>query len=121
MAHEEAQPTRLLYYEDAYTTEFTAKVLRVQEQNGLSKILLDQTAFYPAGGGHPSDTGKITGTNGDVKISEARFEEGLLRIFLEFVPDFLFSLQISSTPLKGPDTTWQIEFFPIHERPFEGN
>jgi hypothetical protein len=51
------------------------------------------------------------------KIRKARFEEGLFRIFLEFVPDFLFSLRIPSALFKTPDTIWQ--FFPIHDKLFE--
>jgi len=51
--------TRLLYYEDHYTKEFDATVLW---KNG-AKIILDKTAFYPEGGGQPSDIGFLY-TNG---------------------------------------------------------
>jgi hypothetical protein len=53
----------------------------------------------------------------EVKIRQARFEEGLFRIFFEFRPDFLFRLRISATLFKTPDTVRQ--FFPIHDRPFK--
>ena len=45
--------TRRLYYEDAYIPEFKAKVLRVSG----NCVVLDQTAFYPEGGGQPADYG----------------------------------------------------------------
>jgi len=48
--------TRLLYYENAYLTEFEAKVLRVLSNN---QVVLEQTIFYPEGGGQPADKGVL--------------------------------------------------------------
>ncbi|MEH7110664.1 alanyl-tRNA editing protein, partial [Bacillus sp. JJ1764] len=49
-----------LYYTDPYIKSFTAKVERqAQDQDGNWFIVLDQTAFYPTGGGQPFDTGVI--------------------------------------------------------------
>lgn len=69
-------PTRLLYLEDAYVREFKAKILAFQDSGEQRRIRLDQTAFYPFGGGQPSDTGKIKGSNGEAKIDEVRMEDG---------------------------------------------
>ncbi len=49
--------TRKLYYEDAYLKEAKAKVLEVRD----NALLLDQTVFYPTGGGQPHDRGWING------------------------------------------------------------
>ncbi|NJE10546.1 alanyl-tRNA editing protein [Thermococcus sp. MAR1] len=49
--------TRKLYYEDAYLKEAKAKVLEVRD----NALLLDQTIFYPTGGGQPHDRGTING------------------------------------------------------------
>lgn len=49
--------TILLYYTDHYTQEFDATVLWKQNTHDVTKIVLDQTAFYPDGGGQPSDFG----------------------------------------------------------------
>jgi Ser-tRNA(Ala) deacylase AlaX len=48
--------TKALYLEDSYLRECDATVVKVT--NGRY-IVLDQTVFYPKGGGQPWDTGKI--------------------------------------------------------------
>jgi alanyl-tRNA synthetase len=50
--------TRTLYYENGDLFEFGARVLRTYE-GGL--VALDQTAFYPRGGGQEPDRGTIDG------------------------------------------------------------
>jgi misacylated tRNA(Ala) deacylase len=50
--------TDLLYQTDSYLQEFDATVVAVQPETRA--IILDQTAFYPGGGGQPCDTGKLT-------------------------------------------------------------
>ena len=49
--------TELLYLRDAYLRRFTATVARVRP----GAVALDRTAFYPTGGGQPSDTGRLDG------------------------------------------------------------
>ena len=49
--------TERLYYTDAYLREFEARV--VERAGDL--VYLDRTAFYPASGGQPFDTGSIAG------------------------------------------------------------
>jgi Ser-tRNA(Ala) deacylase AlaX len=68
------QPTRLLYYEDAYVREFKAKALTVQKTGEQCRVILDQTAFYPLGGGQPSDKGTLRGSNGVLAINDVRAE-----------------------------------------------
>lgn len=54
--------TERLYYTEPYTTEFDARVLRVDRHEGRRVAVLDRTAFYPASGGQPFDTGHLGGT-----------------------------------------------------------
>jgi misacylated tRNA(Ala) deacylase len=53
--------TELLYQLDSYLRSFDAKVLEVDQETHA--VALDRTAFYPGGGGQPSDLGwlKIEG------------------------------------------------------------
>lgn len=54
--------TERLYYTDSHLTNFTAHVIAVitdDEQKGRRAVVLDRTAFYPTGGGQPSDRGLI--------------------------------------------------------------
>ncbi|MGH9943978.1 MAG: alanyl-tRNA editing protein [Pyrinomonadaceae bacterium] len=52
--------TERLYYADSHLIEFDARVVRLTEtEDGRRAVLLDRTAFYPTGGGQPTDTGMI--------------------------------------------------------------
>src|SRR5690348_8681519 len=54
--------TERLYYNDSHLVEFEARVTSISESvSGWSAVTLDRTAFYPTGGGQPSDTGTLDG------------------------------------------------------------
>lgn len=52
--------TELLYLTDSYLREFEAIVVEVEG----GKVILDRTAFYPQGGGQPSDFGTLLDVQG---------------------------------------------------------
>lgn len=56
--------TKLLYAEDSGLKEFDAKVTKT----GPRFAVLDQTAFYPEGGGQPTDTGVLMVDEEEVKV-----------------------------------------------------
>ena len=68
--------TKKLYLESieaAYEDEFSAKVLAIEE----NKIVLDQTLFYPLGGGQNWDLGTLEGPNGTLDVVEVRGRDSI--------------------------------------------
>ena len=51
--------TRKLYYLDSHMQEFDARVISCSPSKHGYDVVLDQTAFYPEGGGQPGDTGTL--------------------------------------------------------------
>jgi len=64
--------TGLLYTTDAYLREFDAGVVAYVEGG----VILDQTAFYPGGGGQPCDFGTLTAGESVWPVTAARKVDG---------------------------------------------
>ena len=64
--------TEKLYYADAHMHEFDAAVLSCEKEKDKWLVVLDRTAFYPEGGGQPSDLGTLNG----VPVSFVRDKDG---------------------------------------------
>src|SRR5438874_6493094 len=78
--------TERLYYNDSRLLEFDARVTGVnQRDDGAVAITLDRTAFYPTGGGQPSDTGTL----GEARVNYCidAEDEGVLHVIQGPVPD----------------------------------
>ncbi len=71
--------TKLLYLEDFTGLESKAVVTGVLKENDRDVIILDQTIFYPQGGGQPYDTGTIESPSGEFTVEEVRFGEGTVK------------------------------------------
>lgn len=56
--------TELLYLHDSYLKEFNATIVGVDGQT----VTLDQTAFFPSGGGQPSDAGLLRWPGGEARV-----------------------------------------------------
>ncbi len=61
-----------LYLLDARLSRFTARVLSCVPEGGSWAVVLDQTAFYPEGGGQPWDTGSL----GEAQVTAVRRRDG---------------------------------------------
>jgi alanyl-tRNA synthetase len=71
--------TERLYYVDSRLLEFDARVLSLSElDDGQIAVTLDRTAFYPTGGGQPTDTGTLDGAR-VVDCIDAE-DEGVLHV-----------------------------------------
>ena len=51
--------TKRLYYNNSHLLKFSAEVLECKPNKDNWSVILDQTAFYPTGGGQPFDTGHL--------------------------------------------------------------
>jgi alanyl-tRNA synthetase len=77
--------TERLYYNDSHLIEFEARVVDVTERvSGWTAVVLDRTAFYPTGGGQPSDTGTLNGSRVVECIDDG--ERGVLHVVQGLAP-----------------------------------
>jgi alanyl-tRNA synthetase len=79
-------PTERLYYTNSHLIEFEALVTDKSERvSGWTAVTLDRTAFYPTGGGQPSDTGTLNG----VKVVECidDYENGVWHVVQGRAPE----------------------------------
>ncbi len=72
-----------IYYQDSFIKEFTARIVAVEEKEGQFHVVLDRTAFYPEGGGQPSDRGFI----GQHKVSYVYEKSGEVYHILKQMPE----------------------------------
>ena len=68
------RPTKALYYENPYMREFGAKVIG----SFGSHVVLDRTAFYPEGGGQPSDVGEFISRRGKTEVVGVQKSDGVI-------------------------------------------
>jgi alanyl-tRNA synthetase len=61
-----------LYCDSPYIKEWQAEITGMTEKDGKCLVTLDKTAFYPGGGGQPSDRGTI----GGIDVIDAYEEHG---------------------------------------------
>ncbi|PHV70005.1 hypothetical protein CS063_12730 [Sporanaerobium hydrogeniformans] len=66
--------TKKLFYEDGYLTLFEAQVIACETHSEGYSVVLDKTAFYPEGGGQPSDTGTL----GEARVNYVFVKEGII-------------------------------------------
>ncbi|PFJ15150.1 alanyl-tRNA editing protein [Bacillus cereus] len=68
-----------LYYTDAYQQDFTAKIIKQDySAEGNLYVVLNETVFYPTGGGQPCDTGTLN----DTLVTNVEEIDGEIRHFI---------------------------------------
>ena len=78
--------TKLLYLDDTYQSAGTAVITSIEEIDGKGMaIILDQTIFYPQGGGQPADQGQISNNSGNCfMVNDVRSIDGVVHHFGQF-------------------------------------
>ena len=78
--------TERLYYSDSHLIEFDARIVDVTDRvSGWTAIVLNRTAFYPTGGGQPSDTGTLDGARVVECVDDG--ERGVLHVVQGAAPE----------------------------------
>lgn len=73
--------TRKLYYENLYSSEFDANIIDINGNN----IILDETLFYPSGGGQPCDSGYID----NIQVVDVHEKNGqIIHVLSEPISEF---------------------------------
>ena len=68
-----------LYYQDSHLRQFQAQVVSCVPSDGQYAVVLDQTAFYPEGGGQSWDLGTLE----DVRVSKVLEQDGSIVHFCD--------------------------------------
>ena len=87
-----------LFYQDPYCKKFNARVLSCTASKDGFDVLLDDTAFYPEGGGQPSDVGTLNDAH---VLHVNRTSEGVIH-------HVDHALEVNSTVLGIID--WDVRF-----------
>ncbi len=97
--------TKQVYYDDPYLKELDqCKVLSVEPSGNLLNVILDQTIFYPEGGGQPFDRGSL----GNTKVEYVRISDG------EIIHQVKGEIKTGDTVKLILDWDWRYKYMKIH-------
>ena len=85
--------TERLYLQDPYLKSFRAHLVELRELDGKPAAVLDQSAFYPEGGGQPGDRGTI----GPARVLDTQERKGAV-------------LHVLDRPLQAADYEAEIDW-----------
>jgi alanyl-tRNA synthetase len=95
--------TEKLYYQDADKSQFEALVIDTVKDKKGWKIVLDQTCFFPEGGGQPADKGSID----NIPVLDVQKEDNVIYHYLPEKPG-------SDTVQGKIDMEWRGDFMQQH-------
>ena len=75
----EIKETIRLYDQDAYAVTFEAQVLACEPKEQQYEVILDQTMFFPEGGGQGPDLGTLDGET----VMDVQIKDGVIRHTME--------------------------------------
>jgi Predicted metal-dependent hydrolases related to alanyl-tRNA synthetase HxxxH domain len=96
--------TKPIYYQDSYKTKLNCKVISVTPSGNFLNVILDQTIFYPEGGGQPSDRGKL----GETRVEYVRI------INDEIIHQIKGNVEEGVTVEASLDWDWRYKYMKIH-------
>ena len=121
--------TKCLYWDRPYETAFDGRLVRFVGKDGRAGVVVDQTLFYPEGGGQPCDKGHISlldsglsvllGT-GDLTVSGVSLEAGEVVHWIDLdgcsaVAGALPSAPVGGWPVQGRvDWSRRFDFMQQH-------
>lgn len=82
--------TEKLYDRDAYASEFSASVVRIEtDDKGNTAVELDKTLFFPLEGGQNPDTGVLKDTEGnEYRVIDVKIKDDVITHFIEGTVNF---------------------------------
>lgn len=71
--------TKLLFMQDSQLLNHESQIEDILKENDKDVLILNETIFYPQGGGQPYDQGTITSPSGKFIVKEVRFVDGIVK------------------------------------------
>ncbi len=78
--------TKPLYMTDPYLKSMDSTLLDVIKEGDVTRLILDQTVFYPMGGGQPTDQGKLYLDDTVLDVYQVLMKEGEINHYVKNAP-----------------------------------
>ncbi|KAK3276252.1 hypothetical protein CYMTET_15662, partial [Cymbomonas tetramitiformis] len=78
-------PTKPVYFQDTHCFTAEAKFLGQLQEEGKLAVIVDESIFYPQGGGQPADHGVLVSSSGvTFKVEDVRSNQGVIQHYGRF-------------------------------------
>ena len=101
--------TKKLFRDDAYLKSCDANIIGINDKNG---IILDQTIFYPTGGGQPGDIGALVSHGETIQIATTVNDRKLDQ--LVHVPSEISKLKVGDKVSATIDWKMRYQYMRMH-------